>query len=71
MVMVLSSRSLENGEKIPTQFTCDGDDVSPPFERSGAPVGSRSLLYSAPTPMRLPGSFSTGQRTISLQSGPS
>jgi Raf kinase inhibitor-like YbhB/YbcL family protein len=34
---VLTSSSFGEGEAIPTLYSCDGDEVSPPLEWSGAP----------------------------------
>lgn len=50
MVMTLSSRSIEPGERIPTDYTCDGKNVSPPFEWSGAPQGTRSFALACVDP---------------------
>jgi Raf kinase inhibitor-like YbhB/YbcL family protein len=38
----LTSPAFAYGEKIPVRFTCEGDDVSPPLQWSGAPVETRS-----------------------------
>jgi phosphatidylethanolamine-binding protein (PEBP) family uncharacterized protein len=35
----LSCSEFSDGGAIPRRFTCDGDDVSPPLEWSGAPPG--------------------------------
>jgi len=37
MTMELTSSAFENGGRIPDQFTCEGEDVSPPLEWSGVP----------------------------------
>jgi Raf kinase inhibitor-like YbhB/YbcL family protein len=39
----LSSLEFTEGGAIPRRFTCDGDDVSPPLEWSGAPPESAAL----------------------------
>jgi Raf kinase inhibitor-like YbhB/YbcL family protein len=36
----LSSSAFEDGGTIPTRYSCDGEDVSPPLEWSGAPDGT-------------------------------
>jgi Raf kinase inhibitor-like YbhB/YbcL family protein len=41
--MELKSPAFQDGEAIPPIHTCDGGDVSPPLEWSGAPPGTRSL----------------------------
>ncbi len=33
----------ENGEKIPSKFSCDGDNVNPPLTFSDIPAGTKSL----------------------------
>ncbi|HSB46943.1 MAG TPA: YbhB/YbcL family Raf kinase inhibitor-like protein [Candidatus Bilamarchaeum sp.] len=35
--------AFENGREIPRQYTCDGDDRSPPLSISGVPPGAKSL----------------------------
>jgi phosphatidylethanolamine-binding protein (PEBP) family uncharacterized protein len=40
---VLSSPALANGEEIPSRYTNDGVNVSPPLEKSGAPVETLSF----------------------------
>ena len=41
--MVLSSTAFANGTKIPSEFTCQGEDISPPLSWSGYPPSARSL----------------------------
>jgi len=58
MSFVLSSPAFKDGEEIPSRYTCDGANVSPPLEWSGAPQGTRSFLVAmedldaSPRPMR-------------------
>jgi Raf kinase inhibitor-like YbhB/YbcL family protein len=40
--IVLKSTALEQGRPIPTNYTGDGDDVSPPLTWSGVPDGTKS-----------------------------
>ena len=40
----LNSSAFENDEKIPSQFTCDGAQVSPPLSISGVPASAKSLV---------------------------
>jgi len=46
----LTSPAFAYGEKIPFRFTCEGDDVSPPLEWSGAPVETRSFALICEDP---------------------
>ncbi len=40
----LSSEAFAHGDVIPTPYTCDGRDVSPPLAWSGIPNGTHSLV---------------------------
>ena len=42
MALTLSSSAFNPGDKIPSKYTCEGDDVSPPLSFSGAPQGTKS-----------------------------
>lgn len=39
----LSSSAFENKGKIPSKYTCDASQISPPLTISGVPVGTKSL----------------------------
>jgi Raf kinase inhibitor-like YbhB/YbcL family protein len=41
--LALSSSAFLNGSSIPTRYTCDGQDISPPLAWTRAPAGARSL----------------------------
>ncbi len=41
--MQLCSSSFMDGATIPRRFTCDGEDISPPLARTGAPTATRSF----------------------------
>src|SRR5262249_4531051 len=43
MTLTLRSPDFQNGGAIPSRFTCDGDDISPALEWSGAPPDAKSL----------------------------
>ena len=43
MVFQLSSPAFKEGETIPTKYTCDGQDISPPFTWTGAPPKTASF----------------------------
>lgn len=42
--MKLTSTAFEDGGVIPSQHTCDGDDISPPLEISDVPPETQSLV---------------------------
>lgn len=48
--MRLTSSAFPQGGKIPTRFTCDGDNVSPPLSWSGEPQAARSLAIVCSDP---------------------
>lgn len=41
MPLQLTSPTFNEGQPIPTKYTCDGADISPPLEWSGAPSGTK------------------------------
>ena len=43
MIMALTSPSFNNGESIPTKYTCDSDDISPELDWFGIPEGTVSM----------------------------
>jgi Raf kinase inhibitor-like YbhB/YbcL family protein len=43
MAFELTSPAFENNEAIPSVYTCDGEDLSPPLAWFGIPSGTRSL----------------------------
>jgi len=48
--MELKSSAFEAGGMIPKQYTCDGQDVSPPLSWSDVPNGAKSLALIADDP---------------------
>jgi Raf kinase inhibitor-like YbhB/YbcL family protein len=48
--MQLTSNAFKEGQPIPVQYTCDGKDVSPPLQWTGAPANTRSLALIADDP---------------------
>ncbi len=42
--MELTSTAFENNGMIPEQYTCDGNDISPPLNISQIPEGTKSLV---------------------------
>jgi phosphatidylethanolamine-binding protein (PEBP) family uncharacterized protein len=45
-VFELRSSAFSGGDTVPIQFTCDGDDISPPLSWSGVPEGATELRLS-------------------------
>lgn len=48
--MRLTSSAFANNAQIPHRYTCDGDDVSPPLDWSGAPAATRSFVLLCDDP---------------------
>ena len=48
--MQLTSPAFEPGRSIPSLYTCDGKDLSPPLAWSGAPAGTKSFALIADDP---------------------
>jgi Raf kinase inhibitor-like YbhB/YbcL family protein len=46
----LTSSAFANGGEIPTKYTCDGQDVSPPLAWSGIPANAKSLVLIVDDP---------------------
>jgi len=42
--MKLTSSAFQNGEMIPTQYTCDGQDMCPPLEWEDVPAETQSFV---------------------------
>jgi Raf kinase inhibitor-like YbhB/YbcL family protein len=42
--MKLTSPAFEHNQKIPSKYTCDGDNVSPPLKIEEVPEGAKSLV---------------------------
>ena len=55
--MQLSSSVFSNGETIPRRFTCDGEDLSPPFQWREPPKGTRSFVLLCNDPDAPSGTF--------------
>lgn len=50
MAMQLSSPAFSDGGRIPVQYTCEGEDHSPPLAWSGAPEETRSFVLIVDDP---------------------
>jgi Raf kinase inhibitor-like YbhB/YbcL family protein len=46
----ITSHMFEHEGRVPVQYTCEGDDVSPPLSWSGVPEGTRSLVLIVDDP---------------------
>jgi Raf kinase inhibitor-like YbhB/YbcL family protein len=46
--VTVSSAAFGSGDEIPREFTCDGDEVSPPLTWSGAPAKAWALVVDDP-----------------------
>ncbi len=53
----LGSSSFSEGDTVPVQFTCDGDNVSPSLSWSGVPEGATELRISLRDPDAPSGTF--------------
>jgi Raf kinase inhibitor-like YbhB/YbcL family protein len=45
MALTLTSSAFKPGDKIPSTYTCEGDDVSPPLAFGDVPQGAKSLAF--------------------------
>jgi Raf kinase inhibitor-like YbhB/YbcL family protein len=50
MTFTLHSPAFADGQTIPIQYTCQGQDVSPPLAWTGIPEGTRSLVLIVDDP---------------------
>ncbi|MEW6331093.1 MAG: YbhB/YbcL family Raf kinase inhibitor-like protein [Pseudomonadota bacterium] len=50
MSLSLTSTAFRHQGEIPSRYTCDGDDVSPPLAWSGVPAGAKSLVLIVDDP---------------------
>ena len=48
--LVLESNAFSHGDPIHQDFTCDGSDVSPQLQWSGAPAGTKSFVVICEDP---------------------
>ncbi|HTT71625.1 MAG TPA: YbhB/YbcL family Raf kinase inhibitor-like protein [Anaeromyxobacteraceae bacterium] len=50
MTFALTSPAFQHGAAIPSRYTCEGEDRSPPLTISGIPAGTRSLALIVDDP---------------------
>ncbi|MBC7833158.1 MAG: YbhB/YbcL family Raf kinase inhibitor-like protein [Hyphomicrobium sp.] len=50
MALQITSPAFADGGEIPSKYTCEGDDVSPPLAFAGAPAGTKSLVLIVDDP---------------------
>jgi Raf kinase inhibitor-like YbhB/YbcL family protein len=50
MALELKSNVFAEGKPIPSKYTCEGSDISPPLSWSGAPSGTKSFALIADDP---------------------
>ena len=50
MAMVLTSPAFAHEGEIPSRYTCDGEDISPPLQWKGVPAQARSLALIVDDP---------------------
>lgn len=50
MAFTIKSSAFANNGEIPTQYTCEGSDISPPLSWEDAPAGTRSLVLIVDDP---------------------
>jgi hypothetical protein len=48
--LTITSPVFENNKPIPKKYTCDGEDVNPPLNIEGIPVGTKSLVLIVDDP---------------------
>jgi Raf kinase inhibitor-like YbhB/YbcL family protein len=57
MPLLLASPVFSPGGSIPSEYTCDGADISPPLTWSGLPEGTNSLVLVVDDPDAPSGTF--------------
>jgi Raf kinase inhibitor-like YbhB/YbcL family protein len=50
MTLTLTSPAFAAGGNIPSKYTCEGDDISPPFAITGVPQGTKSFALIVDDP---------------------
>lgn len=50
MPLTVTSTAFEQGGSIPSRYTCEGEDISPPLSWSGAPDGTKTFALIVDDP---------------------
>ena len=50
MTLTIKSTAFEDGDAIPSEYTCEGDDISPALTWAGVPETARSLVLIVDDP---------------------
>ncbi|UCF21192.1 MAG: YbhB/YbcL family Raf kinase inhibitor-like protein [Gemmatimonadota bacterium] len=50
MPIEVSSPAFQDGDLIPSRYTCEGEDISPPLEWTNLPAGSKSIALICDDP---------------------
>ncbi|MHC4111975.1 MAG: YbhB/YbcL family Raf kinase inhibitor-like protein [Planctomycetota bacterium] len=50
MDIIITSSAFEEGGLIPPKYTCDDDDISPPFQWDAVPEGTKSIALISDDP---------------------
>jgi phosphatidylethanolamine-binding protein (PEBP) family uncharacterized protein len=58
----LTSAAFDPGDAVPSKYTCEGENVSPPLAWSPPPEGTRSLALIMDDPDAPAGTFTIGSR---------
>jgi len=48
--ITVTSSAFEQGQTIPSKYTCDGEDISPPLAFEGIPEGTKSIALISDDP---------------------
>jgi Raf kinase inhibitor-like YbhB/YbcL family protein len=57
MALQVKSPAFTDGQTIPTKYTCDGENISPPLEWSGQPKDTKSVAVICDDPDAPSGTF--------------
>jgi Raf kinase inhibitor-like YbhB/YbcL family protein len=57
MAFTVTSSAFADGQTVPKQFTCDGDDAPPPIAVNEPPTGTKSFAVIADDPDAPKGTF--------------